>query len=174
MSIARGLDYYTGTVYETILTDLPGIGSVCSGGRYDNLASLYTKQVLPGVGASLGLDRLVAALEELGRLKKSSTPAPVLLVQFSAERLGEYARMARSLRAEGIGVELYPEAKKIGQQLQYAERRGFRVALIAGPDEFAQGLWKVKDLCRREEVAVPTALVAGAVRRILEQLVVSG
>jgi histidyl-tRNA synthetase len=170
LSIARGLDYYTGTVYETTLTDLPGIGSVCSGGRYDNLATLYTKQVLPGVGASLGLDRLVAAMEELGLLKKSSTPAPVLVVQFSAERLGEYAKMARSLRGEGIAVEVYPEAKKIGQQLQYAERRGFRVALIAGPDEFAQGVWKIKDLARREEVAVPTALVVEGVRKTLQRI----
>jgi histidyl-tRNA synthetase len=167
LSIARGLDYYTGTVYETILTELPGIGSICSGGRYDNLASLYTKQVLPGVGASLGLDRLVAAMEELHLLKTSSTPAAVLLVQFSAERLGDYAKMARRLRAEGIGVEVYPEARKIGQQLQYAERRGFRVALIAGPDEFSQSVWKIKDLARREEVAVPTASVADAVRKIL-------
>lgn len=167
LSIARGLDYYTGTVYETILTDLPGIGSVCSGGRYDNLAGLYTKQALPGVGASLGLDRLLAAMEELHVLKKSATPALVLLVQFSADRLGDYQRMARSLRAEGIAVEVYPEAKKVGQQLQYAERRGFRVALIAGPDEFAQGLWKIKDLSQREEVAVPAIAVGAAIRKVL-------
>ncbi len=167
LSIARGLDYYTGTVYETFLTDLPGIGSVCSGGRYDNLASLFTKQVLPGVGASLGLDRLLAALEELAMLPKVATPAPVLLVQFSADRLGDYQRMARALRADGIGVEVYPEPKKIGQQLQYAERRGFRVALIAGPDEFAQGVWKVKDLARREEATVAAAEVVTAVRKLL-------
>jgi histidyl-tRNA synthetase len=169
LSIARGLDYYTGTVYETILTDLPGIGSVCSGGRYDNLAGLYTKQALPGVGASLGLDRLLAAMEELHLLKKAATPAAVLLVHFSAERLGDYQRMARALRAEGIAVEVYPEAKKVGQQLQYAERRGFRVAVIAGPDEFAQGLWKIKDLSRREEVAVPAAAVGSAIRKLLEE-----
>src|SRR5262249_47726555 len=125
VSIARGLDYYTGTIYETFLGDLPGIGSVCSGGRYDNLASLYTKQVLPGVGASLGLDRLLAAMEELNLLPKAATPAPVLLVQFEAGRLGDYQKMARSLRAEGIGVEVYPEARKIGAQLKYAEGRGF-------------------------------------------------
>ena len=101
LSIARGLDYYTGTIYETFLTDLPGIGSVCSGGRYDNLAELYTKQKLPGVGASLGLDRLLAAMEELKLLPKAATPAPVLMVQFSADRLGDYQKMARSLRAEG-------------------------------------------------------------------------
>src|SRR5439155_6597234 len=81
LSIARGLDYYTGTVYESFLTDLPGIGSVCSGGRYDNLAGIYTKQVLPGVGASLGLDRLLAGMEELKMLPRIATPAPVLLVQ---------------------------------------------------------------------------------------------
>src|SRR4029079_4791214 len=82
VSIARGLDYYTGTIFETVLTDKPDIGSVCSGGRYDNLAGLYTKQALPGVGASLGLDRLVAAMEEMKLLPRVSTPAPVLLVQF--------------------------------------------------------------------------------------------
>ncbi len=169
VSIARGLDYYTGTVYETFLTDLPGIGSVCSGGRYDNLAALYTKQSLPGVGASLGLDRLLAALEELKLLHKASTPAPVLLVQFDAGALGVYERMARALRAEGIGVEVYPEAKKIGPQLKYAGERGFRVALIAGPEELAQGVWKIKNLARREEVAVPGPEVAAAVRKVLQE-----
>jgi histidyl-tRNA synthetase len=167
LSIARGLDYYTGTVYETFLTDLPGIGSVCSGGRYDNLAGLYTKQSLPGVGASLGLDRLLTAMAELQLLLKSTTPAPVLLVQFSADRLGEYQKMARALRSEGIGVEVYSEARKVGQQLQYAERRGFAVALIAGPDEFDKGVWKVKDLSRRAEVTVPPGQVAATIRNIL-------
>src|SRR5262249_55567720 len=117
-SICRGLDYYTGTIYETVLLDLPGIGSVCSGGRYDNLAGLYTKQQLPGVGSSLGLDRLLAAMEELNLLPKSATPAPVLVVQFDAAHLGDYQRIARELRAAGIGAEVYPDAKKIGQQLQ--------------------------------------------------------
>ena len=167
LTICRGLDYYTGTVFETFLDDLPGIGSVCSGGRYDNLAGLYTKQALPGVGASLGLDRLLAGLEELKLLPTGSTTAPVLLLQFRAEDLGHYQKMARSLRAEGIGVEVYPEAKKLGQQFQYAEKRGFRAALIAGPDEIAQGMWKVKDLAKREETAWPAAEVAGALRRLL-------
>jgi histidyl-tRNA synthetase len=167
LSIARGLDYYTGTIYETFLNQLPGIGSVCSGGRYDNLAGLYTKQQLPGVGASLGLDRLLAAMEELNLLPKVSTPAPVLMVQFSAERLGDYQKMARSLREEGIGVEVFPEAKKIGQQLAYAEKRGFQVALIAGPEEFARGAWKVKDLARRAETTMPAAEVAAAIRRLV-------
>jgi histidyl-tRNA synthetase len=168
VSIARGLDYYTGTVYETFLGDLAGIGSVCSGGRYDNLASLFTKQVLPGVGASLGLDRLLAAMEELGMLPKTATPAPVLVVQFSADRLGDYQRMARSLRSQGIGVEVYPDAKRVGQQLQYADRRGFRLALIAGPDEFTQRVWKLKNLAVAEEVTVPEGEVTGAVRKVLE------
>jgi histidyl-tRNA synthetase len=168
LSIARGLDYYTGTIYETFLLDKPDIGSVCSGGRYDNLAGLYTKQQLPGVGASLGLDRLLAAMEELQLLPKAATPAPVLVVQFEAARLGDYQRMARKLRIEEkIGVEVYPDAKKVGQQLKYAEGRGFRVALIAGPEEFTQGVWKVKDLARREEQTVPEAEVAATVQRVL-------
>jgi histidyl-tRNA synthetase len=167
LAIARGLDYYTGTIYETFLTDLPAIGSICSGGRYDNLAGLFTKQTLPGVGASLGLDRLMAAMEELNLLPKAVAPAPVLMVQFSAESLGAYQAMARQLRGEGIGVEVYPEPKRIGQQLQYAEKRGFRVALIAGSDEFAQGVWKVKDLAQRAETTVPTAGVAGHLRSLL-------
>jgi histidyl-tRNA synthetase len=163
VAIARGLDYYTGTVYETFLTDKVDIGSVCSGGRYDNLASLYTKQVLPGVGASLGLDRLLAAMEELKMLPRAST-APVLIVQFAENLLGEYQKMARTLRAAGIGVEVYPDAKKIGPQLQYAERRGFRLALIAGGDEFAQGVWKIKNLAHREELAVPAAELVAKLR----------
>jgi histidyl-tRNA synthetase len=170
VSIARGLDYYTGTTYDTVLDDKPEFGSVCSGGRYDNLAGLYTKQKLPGVGASLGLDRLLAAMEELNLLPKASTPAPVFVVQFSADRLGEYQKMARALRAEGIGVEVFPEAKKVGQQLQYADRRGFKVALIAGPDEFAEGVWNVKDLksaTQREKV--PAAEIVEALRTMLAE-----
>jgi histidyl-tRNA synthetase len=167
LSICRGLDYYTGTIYETFLLDLPGIGSVCSGGRYDNLAGLYTKQQLPGVGASLGLDRLLAAMEELKLLPTASTPAPVLVVQFDADRLGDYQRVARLLRAEGVGVEVFPDAKKIGQQLAYAEKRGFRLALIAGGNEFSQGVWKLKDLAARQETAVPEADLVKAVKSAL-------
>ncbi len=167
LAIARGLDYYTGTVYETFLSDLPTIGSVCSGGRYNNLAGLYTKQQLPGVGASLGLDRLVAALEELHLLEASSTPAPVFMVQFSAERLGDYQKMARALRDAGVGVEVYPEAKKVGNQLQFAEKRGFKLALIAGPDEFTQQVWKIKDLTLRTETTVKADDVVSAVQAAL-------
>jgi histidyl-tRNA synthetase len=167
LSICRGLDYYTGTVYETFLSDLPGIGSVCSGGRYDNLTGRYTRQSLPGVGASLGLDRLLAAMEELKLLPKISTPAPVLMTQFVAERLGDYQRVARTLRAAGIGCEVYPEAKKLGAQFQYAERRGFRAAVIAGPDEFARGDWKVKDLAKRAEEVVNEAALADTIKRII-------
>lgn len=169
LSIARGLDYYTGTIYETFLTGtytdgsetkpLEGFGSVCSGGRYDNLASLFTKQVLPGVGASLGLDRLIAAMEAMRHplFTGQTTPAEVLVVNFDAARLGDYQRVARDLRKAGINVEVYPEAKKIGQQLAYAEKRGFKLAVIAGPAEFDQGVWKVKDLAKREEAVVPDA-----------------
>ena len=123
VSIARGLDYYTGTVLETMLDDLPDIGSVCSGGRYDNLAELYTKQELPGIGASLGLDRLLAAMEELGMLPAARTPAQVFIPYFDAARLGDYFQLAAALRAAGIGVEVYPEPEKLGKQLQYADKQ---------------------------------------------------
>lgn len=113
VSIARGLDYYTGTIYETFLDDLPDIGSVCSGGRYDNLADLFTSQPLPGVGASLGLDRLLAAMEELGRLDSTSTPASVLIVFFDESHSGDYLRMARQLRSEGIATEVYPQSRPL-------------------------------------------------------------
>ncbi len=167
LSICRGLDYYTGTIYETFLLDKEDIGSVCSGGRYDNLAGLYTKQQLPGVGSSLGLDRLLAAMEEMGLLPQVSTPAPVLIVQFDAARVGDYQRMARLLRAEGVGAEVYPDAKKLGQQLKYADSRGFKVALIGGTEEFAQGAWKVKNLATKEERTVPEAQVVATIREIV-------
>jgi len=146
VSIARGLDYYTGTIYETFLSDLPGIGSICSGGRYDNLAGLFTKEQLPGVGASLGLDRLLAAMEELNLLSQTGTPAEVLVTYFDAARLGDYERIARELRAAGYAVEVYPEPVALGKQLKYADRKGHRIALIAGSQEFSQGVWQVKDL----------------------------
>ena len=117
---------------ETTLDDLPDIGSVCSGGRYDNLAELYTNQELPGIGASLGLDRLLAAMEELKLIEPVRTPAEVFVPFFDASRLGDYLHLAADLRSAGLGVEVYPEPKKLGKQLQYADKRGFRVALVAG------------------------------------------
>ncbi len=145
-TIARGLDYYTGIVFETRLDDLPGIGSVCSGGRYDNLAQLYTKERLPGVGASLGLDRLLAAMEELGIVEKRRATAPVFLPFFDEAHLSDYLRLAARLRSAGVGVELYPEPKKLGAQLKYADRRGFKVALVLGENEWKSGRCQVKEL----------------------------
>ncbi len=146
VSIARGLDYYTGTVLETLLDDKPEIGSVCSGGRYDNLAEVYTNQQLPGIGASLGLDRLLAAMEELEMLPAAKTPAQVFIPFFDANHLGDYFRLASVLRTAGLRVEVYPDATKLGKQLQYADRKGFRVALIIGEREFEAGEAQVKDL----------------------------
>src|SRR5580704_1667965 len=167
LSIARGLDYYTGTIYETFLSDLPGIGSVCSGGRYDNLAGLFTNQKLPGVGASLGLDRLLAAMEELGAVTTASTPAPVLVLLFDAAHTGDYLRIGRKLRAAGIETEVSCDPRAIGKQLAYANRKGFHVALIAGETEFSQGSWQVKDLKAGQQSTVPEADLPEAIRRIL-------
>ncbi|MDJ0961680.1 MAG: histidine--tRNA ligase [Acidimicrobiia bacterium] len=155
VSIARGLDYYTGTILETFLTDLPDIGSVCSGGRYDDLAGLYTSQRLPGIGASLGVDRLLAALDELELIDRRTTPAEVLVVYFDAERRNDYVALARRLRSAGRSVELYPEPRKLGAQLKYADRRGHRVAVIVGTNEWAESTAQIKDLATGQSETVP-------------------
>jgi len=167
LSIARGLDYYTGTIFETFLSDLPSIGSICSGGRYDNLAGLYTKMPLPGVGASLGLDRLLAAMEELKILGGVQASAPVFIVRFADTPIGVYEKLAATLRDAGIGVEVFIEPKKIGQQLQYAEKRGFRFALIAGPDDFASKKFKIKELATRQEADYDEAIIVSQLRTML-------
>ncbi len=174
VSIARGLDYYTGTIFETFLDRLPGIGSVCSGGRYDNLAELFTSQELPGIGASLGLDRLLAAMEELGMIEKVATPAPVFIPYFDKDRLHDYLRLAASLRAAGIGVEVFCDAKKLGQQLKYADRRGFRVALIAGGNEFESGVCQVKDLQTGDKKDVPLDADAASILAAVRDILASG
>ena len=153
-SIARGLDYYTGIVLESFLDDLPSLGSVCSGGRYDNLAGLYTKQPLPGVGASLGIDRLLAGLEELGRVATVETPADLFLAYFEADRLTDYLRIAAALRRAGVAVEFFPEPKKLGQQLKLAAKRGFPAALVIGGDEFAAGTAQLKDMAAQTSTTI--------------------
>jgi histidyl-tRNA synthetase len=153
-SIARGLDYYTGIVLESFLDDLPSLGSICSGGRYDNLAGLYTKQSLPGVGASLGIDRLLAGLEELGRLELVETPAEVFLVHFDEAHLADYLRIAAALRQAGMAVEFFPEAKRVGQQLKLAAKRGFPAALVIGSDEFTAGTAQFKNLATQASTTI--------------------
>ena len=168
VSIARGLDYYTGTIYETFLIDDPKIGSICSGGRYDNLAGLFTSQKLPGVGASLGLDRLLAAMETFGMVAQASTPAPVLVTQFDATRVDEYTRIGRLLRQAGLNTEVFPDARGVGKQLKYADKKGFRLAVIAGSDEFAAGVWQVKDLRAGSQSQVPESQLIDHIRTLLQ------
>jgi histidyl-tRNA synthetase len=174
VSIARGLDYYTGVIVETFLDDLPSIGSVCSGGRYDNLAGLFTKQHLPGIGASLGLDRLLAAMQQLELLPAVATPAPILIALFDAQRRNDYLRLATELRNQKLACEVYPEPKKLGQQLKYGDQKGFRVALIAGNDEWQEGRIQVKDLIAKTSIDVPythdsPAPLFAALRQLLDQ-----
>jgi histidyl-tRNA synthetase len=149
-SITRGLDYYTGLVCETFLDALPQIGSICSGGRYNELASLYTRHSLPGVGASLGLDRLMAAMEELGSLPPAAAGPAVLVLFLEDALISSYHRFAAELRAAGISAEVYPEKKKLSAQFAYAEKRGIRFALIHGEDEAAKDTVGLKDLKSRE------------------------
>ncbi len=168
VSIARGLDYYTGMIYETFLGDLPGIGSVASGGRYDNLTEAFTSQRLPGIGASLGLDRLLAAMEELEMLPNARTPAEVFVPLFNKEMLGPLLKITTDLRAAGLRVELYGDAKKLGKQLQYANRRGHRIAMIVGPDELAADDCQLKNLADGSSKKVALADAAREITLLLE------
>ena len=149
-SITRGLDYYTGIVFETFLSDLPDMGSVCSGGRYNELASLYTRQSIPGVGASIGLDRLMAAMEELGLQSGAGAGSSVLVLHLEPALIGRYHSFAQAFRAAGISAEVYPEQKKLAVQFAYAEKRGIPLALVCGGSERESGVVGLKDLRSRQ------------------------
>ncbi len=154
-SITRGLDYYTGVVFETNLDAMPEIGSVCSGGRYDELASLYTTKRLPGVGSSIGLDRLLADLDALGTVKRRSGYTQVLVLDIEESLSPSYHKIARALRAAGIAAEVFPEKRKLAQQFAYAERKGIGLAVIVGTDEAQKGEAQLRDLSSRESAALP-------------------
>ena len=146
LSIARGLDYYTGTVYETILTEYPQLGAVCSGGRYDNLAKYYTDQKLPGVGISLGLTRLFYQLNELNLVNKiASTPTKVLLLPLT-ESLSETFDIATKLRLESIPTEVYVVQKNLGEKLKYASKMGIEYVVIIGEKELKESSVLLKNM----------------------------
>lgn len=169
-SIARGLDYYTGTVYETQLTKHPEIGSICSGGRYEDLASHYTKSKLPGVGISIGLTRLFWQLREAGLIDgiaESSVQAMVALMDEAA--MPQSLDIARRLRAGGINTEVQMEPKKIGKQFQYAAKAGIRFVVLAGEDEINRGVVAVKDLVREQQFEVAREELATTLQVELEQ-----
>ena len=161
LTIARGLDYYTGTVYETTMLDHPEIGSVCSGGRYDNLAEYYTDKQLPGVGISIGLTRLFYVLQEQGMLNEAlnSAPADALILPMTGD-LGPAAALATQLRQAGVRTQLYTEQKKFKQKMTYADRIGVPYVLFLGDDEIAQGTVSVKDMATGEQVALLAAEAA--------------
>ncbi len=169
VSIARGLDYYTGVVYETFLDDLRDIGSCCSGGRYDDLASVYTEQRLPGVGASLGVDRLLAAMGELGLVDARAATASVLVTVFDVELTRDAIEVASMLRSAGIATELFPDPGKLSAQLRYADRRGHRLAVIIGPAENESGTAQVKDLADGRSREVERAALVATCLELLDE-----
>jgi len=168
LTIARGLDYYTGTVYETTLLDHPEIGSVCSGGRYDNLAGYYIDKALPGVGISIGLTRLFYVLDEQGLLNPElpSAPADALVLPMTADPAAAIA-LAEQLRSEGVRVQLYGEQKKFKQKMSYADKLGVPYAVLLGEDEIAAGKCSVKDMRSGEQVILEPKAAA---RHILDGL----
>ncbi|MUV14323.1 histidine--tRNA ligase [Lysobacter sp. HX-5-24] len=146
LSIARGLDYYTGIVYETFLDAHPQIGSICSGGRYDNLASHYTKSKLPGVGISIGLTRLFYQLQKAGLVSTAASSVDVLVSLMDDALLPDALALSQRLRAAGMNVETQLEPRKLAKQLQYADRAGIRFVAIRGEDEISRGVVAVKDM----------------------------
>lgn len=164
LGIARGLDYYTGTIYETFVASREHFGSVMSGGRYDHLMETFADEQVPAVGISLGVDRLYGVLADLGLLEQRSAVADVYVALMDEEGWGEMARIARQLRAEGIGAELALRASKIGKQLRHAERQGFRWVVLAGPDERARNVVSLKDLASGEQRTATPSEVPGLVR----------
>ncbi len=167
LSIARGLDYYTGTVYETILDEHPEIGSVCSGGRYEDLASHYTKSRLPGVGISIGATRLYWQLREAGLLGGVISTVQALVAQIDEADLPRNLVLASELRAAGINTETVMEASRLGRQFKYADRMGIRFVLVLGPDELARGTVTVKDLRGERQFESPREELVGALRAAL-------
>jgi histidyl-tRNA synthetase len=167
LSIARGLDYYTGIVYETTLDAHQQIGSICSGGRYDNLASHYTKSKLPGVGISIGLTRLFYQLQEAGLVSTADSSVDVLVALMDDASLPDALALSQRLRAAGLNVETQLEARKLAKQMQYADRAGIRFVAIRGEDEIARGAVAVKDLRRGEQFEVAEADLASRLQEVV-------
>ena len=157
LTIARGLDYYTGTVYETTMLDHPEIGSICSGGRYDNLAEYYTDKQLPGVGISIGLTRLFFVLEDQGYLNNALNTAPAdVLVLPMTEDMGPAIALATQLRTSGVRTQIYGEQKKFKQKMNYADKLGVPYVIFLGDDEIKQDKVSLKDMHSGEQSLLPT------------------
>lgn len=168
-SIARGLDYYTGTVYETHLVDHPQIGSICSGGRYDNLAGHYSKSHLPGVGISIGVTRLFWQLREAGLIDTAESSVEVLVSLMDESLLSQSLALATQLRRAGINTEAQLDARKLAKQFQYADRAGIRFVAVLGEDEVARDVVTVKDLRKGEQFEVARGELVAALRVEIEQ-----
>jgi histidyl-tRNA synthetase len=169
LSIARGLDYYTGTVYETTLNEHAQIGSICSGGRYDNLAANYTKSQLPGVGISIGVTRLFWQLREAKLLGAAQSTVKVLVTQMDEAQMPAYLDLANHLRSAGLATEVVMEPGKLAKQFKYADRAGIRFVLVLGPDEIAKGVVSVKDMRKQDQFEVARAELVKVLRVELEQ-----
>ncbi len=170
LTIARGLDYYTGTVYETTLLDHPEIGSVCSGGRYDNLAGYYIEKQLPGVGISIGLTRLFYVLDEQGLLNPAlpTAPADALVLPMTSDPAPAIA-LAEELRRTGLRVQLYGEQKKFKQKMAYADKLGVPFAVLLGEDEIAEGVCSVKNMVSGQQEKLTPAAAAEFIRSALAE-----
>lgn len=170
LTIARGLDYYTGTVYETVLLDHPEVGSVCSGGRYDNLAEYYTEKKLPGVGISIGLTRLFYVLQEQGMLNEALPTAPAdVLVLPMTDDLSPAIAFATACRDAGVRAQLYTEPKKFKAKMNYADKLGVPFVAFLGEDEVQDGAASLKDMVSGEQEKVALSEAPGWLRKRVEE-----
>jgi histidyl-tRNA synthetase len=169
LTLARGLDYYTGAVFESFVESLPHVGSLTGGGRYDGLVGLFSTEEVPAVGTTIGLDRIITALEQIGRTAARSSRTQVLVLQFGPESAAASVAMTGRLRLAGLNTEVWYRPERLKKQLAQADRRGVPIVLFQGPDEVARGEWVAKLLRSGEQRSIPEAAVPETLSRWLEE-----
>jgi histidyl-tRNA synthetase len=168
--LARGLDYYTGPIFETVLPQHPHIGSLSGGGRYDGLVGTFSKENVPATGTTLGLDRIQTALEQLGKFTAVPSLTQVLITRFDPAGIDDNLKIASILRRTGINVEVWYDDDRMKKQFAYADKQGIPLVVICGPDERMRGTVAVKNMKRAEQKEIPREQLAETVRQLLHAL----
>jgi len=162
LSLSRGLDYYTGTIFESVIPEQPHIGSLTGGGRYDELIGLFSKNPIPAVGITIGLDRIIAALSDAGKIQSRKSPTRVLVTIFDSKFAAQSIELTRKLRDRGISCEVYLESKKIGKQFAYADSQGIPFVVIIGEKEIERSTYSLKNMKSGDQTEVNfDELIAG-------------
>lgn len=165
--LTRGLDYYTGPIFEAVV-EKPKIGSLAGGGRYDKLIGIFLGKDVPAVGITIGVERIITVMEEFNMLPEQATKVKVLIVQFNEETLGYSLDIAKRLRSAGIEVEVYPEPVKLSKQFRYADRRKIRLVVVAGPDEYAEGKVTIRDMKSGEQKKIERSRLITEIKNLCQ------